>query len=267
MKKIILAVLLFFTLALSGCAKGEITLDVSRWGAADVNCKLVTASVLKGALTSFQDEFKEDGYTITEAKDGDMEGFNAIKHYNKISEIKDSKVLDAFRFDKLKQAVDKNKDKTAKGQPDKTAPQTPATQTPAKENTEKSMVSIQQGLLFDTVSVKTGLNLEPSDSTSSPEVKFLLNNIFKQMELKFILKLPTATDSNDATQVSEDGRTLTWNLALGGSTPINATVTYLNPIKAASWVAILVLLALGTFLYRNYKRHEKKEVINNGTAK
>jgi len=44
MKKIILAVLMLLTIALSGCARGEITLNVSRWGAADVNCKLVTCT-------------------------------------------------------------------------------------------------------------------------------------------------------------------------------------------------------------------------------
>ena len=264
MKKIILAALMTLTVLLSGCAKGEITLNISRWGAADVNCKLVTAPMLKGALSSFQNEFKDDGYVISDVKNGDMEGFNAFKHYKNISDIKDSKVLDAFRFDKLKQAVNENKEKD-KNSP---APAAPANPAPAPAKTaEKSMVAIKQGLLFDTVSVKTGLNLEPSASMSSPEVKFLLDNVFKQMELKFILKLPTATDSNDATEVSDDGKTLTWKLALGGTTPIDATVTYLNPIKAASWLAIVVLIGLGTFLYRNYKKHKKPEVVDNGVKK
>ena len=261
MKKIILAVLMLLTIALSGCARGEITLNVSRWGAADVNCKLVTVPVLTGALGSFQNEFKDDGYLITEVKDGDMSGFNASKHYQNIADIKDSKVLEAFRFDKLKQAVEDNKDKDKKEQQPAAPPQA---QIPAPK---KSMVNIKQGLLFDTISVKTGLNLDPTGSKTSPEVKFMLDNVFKQMELKFILKLPTATDSNDATQVSDDGKTLTWNLALGGSTPINATVTYLNPIKAASWAALLLLVCLGVFLYRNYKKHKKPEVADNGIAK
>jgi len=268
MKKFILAILVACAVTLSGCAKGEITLDISRWGAADVRCKLVTVSLLRGALGSFQDEFNQDGYTITDVQEGDMTGFSAFKHYKNVTDIKDSKVLEAFRFDKLKQAVDSNKEKDNKGKDQKEEkPATPAPESKPSETAPKSMVNVKQGLLFDTISVKTGLNLNPSASMSSPEVKFMLDNVFKQMELKFILKLPTATDSNDAYQVSEDGKTLTWNLALGGTTPINATVTYLNPVKAASWIAIVVLICLGAFLYRNYKKHKKSEVAKDETAK
>ena len=268
MKKIILAVLVALAITLSGCAKGEITLDISRWGAADVSCKLITAPLLKGVLGSFQDEFKQDGYVITDVQDGDMSGFKAFKHYKNVGDIKDSKVLEAFRFDKLKQAVDTNKEKDTQDKNKKEdMPIAPAPAPTPTDTAPKSMVNIKQGLLFDTISVKTGLNLNPSANMSSPEVKFMLDNVFKQMELKFILKLPTATDSNDASQVSDDGKTLTWNLALGGTTPINATVTYLNPVKAASWLAILVLICLGAFLYHNYKKHKKPEVVKDGTAK
>lgn len=251
MKKIFLPILLLLVLMVSGCAKGEITLELSRWGAADVSCKLVAAPMLQGALTSFQDEFKNDDYNVVPAKMGDLSGFEARKHYSNVADIKDSKVLETFSFNKLKTAADKHEGK--KDDP-KSAPAEPA----KKASTEKSMVRVQQGLLFDTVTVNTGLNLEPGGAKQSPEAKFLLDNVFKQMELKFIVKLPTAVDSSDATTVSADGKTLTWNLALGGATPINAQLTYMNPIKAASWAALVGISILGAILYRSYKKNRRQ---------
>lgn len=276
MKRLILGTLLGLSVLLSGCAKGVITLDITRMGAADVSCKLVAVPMLSSALSSFSDEFKNDGYDVLEVKDGDMSGFDARKHYSKISDIKDSKVLETFKFDKLKQAaVDsktggsekKTETKAEKGAvEEKKASEQKAdiVKTPAQE---KSMVTIKPGLLFDTVTVKTGLNLDPGVNKQSPEAKFLLNNVFNKMDLKFVVNLPTKADSSDATTVSEDGKSLTWNIAVGQSTPINATITYLNPIKAASWAAVVVLIIIGGILYHSYKIRKAQKVVADGSKK
>ena len=56
MRKILLAIFILITVLLSGCAKGEITLDISRMGAADVNCKLVANPILASGLQSFKQD-------------------------------------------------------------------------------------------------------------------------------------------------------------------------------------------------------------------
>lgn len=248
MKKYFLAFFLISAFFLSGCAKGEITLDISRWGAADVSCKVVAAPILRQALGSFEKDFTEDGYQVIAAKDHDMEGFEARKHYANLRDIKDSKVLETFRFEKLQQAAQKNTGTKA-------APEQPKAE--AKTNPSKAMLTVEPGLLFDRVIVNTGLNMN-GGKEASPEAKVLLGSIFKDMELKFVVKLPVAADSSDATTVSEDGKTLTWNLALGSSTPINATITYLNPIKAASWCGGIILLAMGVGFYYSYAKRKKQ---------
>lgn len=96
MRKIMLLGCLLLSLLFSGCAKGHITLEITRLGAADLTCKLVTAPVLKPTVDAFQEDFQKDGYAVQPAKEGQYEGFLATKHYNQVKDIKDSKVLKTF---------------------------------------------------------------------------------------------------------------------------------------------------------------------------
>lgn len=253
MRKLLISMFLLVALTLSGCAKGEITLEISRLGAANIDCKMVALPVLSSGLQALQEDFAKDGYSVSEAKDGNMSGFLAHKHYTKISDVKDSKVLEAFRFDKLQSVATKSQPKAAQPKQEQSKPE---------EKTEQAspMVVVDQGLLFDTVKVNTELNLK-ANLKNSADQQFLLQNIMKQISLKFILILPTKAGPNNATTVSEDGRTLTWVLPVGESTPMQASVTFLNPIKAASWVGVVVLVVLGIVLYHSYKiRKEAKKV-------
>ena len=244
MKKIILAILMCCAIVMSGCAKGEITLDVSRLGSADVTCKLVAVPILQPALDSFQKDFTEDGFDVTEAKDGEMSGFQAHKFYLKISDVKDSKVLEAFKFSGVKGNVAKGENVTV----DKA---------PATEETKKPLVTFKEGLLFDTVSVNTHLDLVSKSQTGKDQEQWIMQNIMKQVELRFILKLPTKTDNNNATSVSEDGKTLTWELPLGEDTQMKATATFLNPYKAAAWVGGVVIIVIGVIFFMAWKRRNK----------
>ena len=72
MKKIFLLLLICLTVGLTGCARGVITLDISRMGAADIDCKLVAVPVLAKGLDSFRSDFSKDGYAVSDVADGDM---------------------------------------------------------------------------------------------------------------------------------------------------------------------------------------------------
>jgi len=257
MRKLFISLCLVLALFASGCAKGEITLEISRLGAANINCKLVALPVISSGLKSFQEDFAKDGYSIAETTDGNMSGFIAHKHYSKISDVKDSKVLETFRFDKLQAIATKSQQKTTEKTPATEAK--PEAKTQEDKKTSSPMVQVDQGLLFDTVKVNTALNLKP-DVKVGLDQQFFLQNIMKQISLKFILILPTKAGPNNASTVSEDGKTLTWVLPVGENTPMQASVTFLNPIKAASWLALVVLIGLGIILYSSYKK--RKGVVN-----
>ena len=90
------------------------------------------------------------------------------------------------------------------------------------------------------------------------DAQAVLQNVLKQFDLRFTLVLPTGVDATNATQVSDDKRILTWKLPLGEETPMEATVTYLNPVKAAgSLMVLLVVGGVGNAYYRKRKRMEK----------
>ena len=117
------------------------------------------------------------------------------------------------------------------------------------------MVRLQGGLLFDTISVHTGINMAPKEELKNRDAQAVLQSIMKQFDLRFTLVLPTAVDDTNATQVSDDRRVLTWKLPLGEETTMDATVTYLNPVKAAGWLMVLLVVGgVGNAYYRKRKR-------------
>ena len=86
-----------------------------------------------------------------------------------------------------------------------------------------------------------------------------MQNIMKQVQLRFVLKLPTATDNNNATRTNDNGKTLEWDLPLGVDTPMLATVTYVNPYKAAGWAVAIVAVAGIVFMYKRRKNKGVKK--------
>jgi len=238
MKKIFLLLLICLTVSLAGCAKGVITLDISRMGAADIDCKLVAVPVLAKGLDSFRKDFSKDGYVVTDAADGEMQGFLAHKHYANISDVQDSKVLDVFRFDKL--------EKAAQG----TTKENAATNS-KDADVANPIVMVDKGLLFDTVTVNTHLNLKTNKVKDvKTNEQWIMQNLIKQIDLRFVLRLPTRVASSNAAIVSEDGKTLTWVLAMGEDTPMQASVTYCNPFKAAGWLIVALLFGCAAYFIR-----------------
>ena len=251
MKKIMLLGCLLLSLLFSGCAKGHITLEITRLGAADLTCKLVTAPVLKPTVDAFQEDFQKDGYAVQPAKEGQYEGFLATKHYNQVKDIKDSKVLKTFDIRTWENAAQ-----------DAAGPQNGGTGKKAElpKEGKKPIVQLQGGLLFDTISVHTGINMAPKEELKNRDAQAVLQTIMKQFDLRFTLILPTGVDATNATQVSDDKRVLTWKLPLGEETPMDATVTYLNPVKAAGWLMVLLVVGgVGDAYYRKRKRMKGTE--------
>ncbi|MDD4722968.1 MAG: hypothetical protein PHR07_09520 [Acidaminococcaceae bacterium] len=150
--------------------------------------------------------------------------------------MKDSKVLEAIRFEKLQKVLDSGKAKDALAA--------------TKDTTVvKPMLVVDKGLLFDTVTVNTHLNLKANpEKNSKRNEQWLMENLIKQIDLRFVLKLPTRVTKTNASMVSEDGRTMTWVLSIGDDNPMQATVTYCNPFKAAGWSLGVLLLGCGVYL-------------------
>lgn len=99
MKRFLILMALAASLLLSGCARGEITVELSRLGAADLTAKLVTLPILQPTAETFEEDFKKDGYTVQKVDEGEYKGFVAHRHYNQLSDIKESKLLRTYDFE------------------------------------------------------------------------------------------------------------------------------------------------------------------------
>lgn len=59
MKRFLVLMALAASLLLTGCARGEITVELSRLGAADLTAKLVTLPILQPTAETFEEDFKK----------------------------------------------------------------------------------------------------------------------------------------------------------------------------------------------------------------
>ena len=252
MKKFIAVLLLMFSLLLGGCAKGHITLQVSRLGAADLTCRLTSLPILKSTVDSFREDFRKDGYTVKDAAEGDYSGFLAHKHYNQLKDIKDSKILKTFDVKTWQKAA---QDAVQQGQSGKPAEK--AGETAAEAASHKPLVTMQGGLLFDTIAVNTGIDMGSTGDVKNKDARTVLQNILKQFDLQFTLVLPAAVDSTNAPKVSDDRKILTWHLPIGEKVPLEAQMTYLNPVKAAGWVMVVLVVGTVIIAYTHKIRRQK----------
>lgn len=78
MKRFLILMALAASLLLSGCARGEITVELSRLGAADLTAKLVTLPILQPTAETFEEDFKKDGYTVQKVDEGEYKALSPI---------------------------------------------------------------------------------------------------------------------------------------------------------------------------------------------
>lgn len=234
-KKILLFSLLIVMLLTSGCVKGDVTMEVSRFGSTEVECKIVAVPLVAYQLNDLKNDFVQDGFIVTDVTEDQMQGFVAKKSFERFKDLGKVRVFKGIRVQ------DNQKKITAQAQNDA-----------AKEETET--FTYQQGLLFDTVAVDTDFDLRSNKDNTPKESDWLVKNLLQQVKLRFILKLPTSGDKHNATSTQDNGKTLVWNLVLGENNHLQAEVTYLNPYKAMAWLAVGVIIIVSYNIYRRKKQ-------------
>ena len=179
---LLLAVLLF-----SGCMKYNYNVTVNSDGSVDFKLlSAVSKQVLSysGDSNSMKEEDYDDakaaGFEVKKYDDGEYEGFELSKHFNSIDDVsyEDDTTVDLSMKDgkvKLFKVTKDDKKKTYKAKID---------------YSEAKGYSSQSDAYKDNDAYKEYL---------------------KGMEMKFVITLPTKATSNNATTVSEDGKTLTWD--------------------------------------------------------
>ena len=97
---LIVALLILILSLTSGCVRGEIILDISRTGSAQLNSKVLVPVFLKNNLTQLKDKFIQDNFEVMDIKENNLEGFHATRKFANISQMKDVAVFKGLDLQK-----------------------------------------------------------------------------------------------------------------------------------------------------------------------
>ena len=223
--KVLLVVIMAFTL--SGCVKFNQTMEIKKDGT--MNYNLIYAankSLLQGQDNIFEEDdikqLQEKGFTVTDYEDDKMKGVtisrngilvdsissddkNAVYELTSVvsDDKKDNSKLFYVKKGFLKNTYVANFKFDSSYASDRSNINMRNEDGTEDDFTKDDMTSED---IFDTTD-------DGSDSTDNDsDMSALMDQYMKNMDLKFIVKLPYAAISNNATTKSSDNKELTWDL-------------------------------------------------------
>lgn len=223
--KVLLVVIMAFTL--SGCVKFNQTMEIKKDGT--MNYNLIYAankSLLQGQDNIFEEDdikqLQEKGFTVTDYEDDKMKGVtisrngilvdsissddkNAVYELTSVvsDDKKDNSKLFYVKKGFLKNTYVANFKFDSSSASDRSNINMRNEDGKEDDFTKDDMTSED---IFDTTD-------DGSDSTDNDsDMSALMDQYMKNMDLKFIVKLPYAAISNNATTKSSDNKELTWDL-------------------------------------------------------
>lgn len=203
MKKFKFLSILAIVLLCSGCMKYSIGMIIG--SDKNVNFELIYAldKEMWGDMLD-QDEIKEtdnemekDGYTVKPYTEGKWIGSVYTKNMGNLDDISTTDVINV----NLSNIFD-------------------------DENQEPIKYYFQKKADGKKTTYVASFTIDASDSEAEDDEEEMdMSSLTSSMELTYSVTLPVKADSNNATTVSEDGKTLTWNLEYGKVTDINYQFT------------------------------------------
>lgn len=289
LKFVFLSFIVLFTL--SGCLKSTATMTINE----DKSMRFQATYLLSKQLASLNDldksSFTKKGFNVTDVDSDGYVGFEVSKDYKNIDDLSSETgkevVISDFTeenfdhsvFFKVKKGFFKNT-YTATFKYDFSSKESPVT---PNNGTSNPNISDGSNDLEGNNSTDKDNDVNANDDVDYSKLLALSN----EMEIKFIVNLPTKNISNNASSVDNDGKRLTWNLTpnLGsvgssssdgsgnttlpdsntGSTnnivPINYSFTMLNmgSIYLVSGIGAIILITIIIVVVSKVKKRGNKE--------
>lgn len=228
----IIAILTIILLTLTGCANINYDIKLNEDGSGDIvytmgydksflkSMGVETTSVKNDdSLNDMKKEAEAKGYTIEDYEDDNTYGFKASKHVNNIQE----------EFNMNDEVSDNNE--------------------------EVERIIYEKTLLKTKYSQDSKIDLT---NMEEDEDAAILKALMAQMKISYRITLPFKATSNNATTVSEDGKTLEWVLKVGEINEIKFEAAKDYGMYALLGLAVvLVIVAAGSVIL---SRKAKKTV-------
>ena len=266
--KVLLVVIMAFTL--SGCVKFNQTMEIKKDGT--MNYNLIYAankSLLQGQDNIFEEDdikqLQEKGFTVTDYEDDKMKGVtisrngilvdsissddkNAVYELTSVvsDDKKDNSKLFYVKKGFLKNTYVANFKFDSSSASDRSNINMRNEDDKEDDFTKDDMTSDD---IFDTTD-------NGSDSTDNDsDMSALMDQYMKNMDLKFIVKLPYAAISNNATTKSSDNKELTWDLTkITKNDSIKCEFSLYNVTNIVILVAGVVLVVAVVFFIIKKKK-------------
>lgn len=228
---VILGIILF---TLTGCANVNYDIKLNKDGSGDITYVIgydksflasigVETSSLENdnSFSEMEEQAKQNGYTIEKYEDDNTYGFKATKHANNIQE----------EFDLNDEA--------------------------GSNNAETSKIMYEKTLLKTRYYQDSKVDL--TDILSDNEEAAMLKAVMSQMKVSYRITLPFRVGSNNATIVSEDGKTIEWTLKVGEVNEIKfeASQDYGMYALLGLAVVLVIVAVVSVFLFKKAKKTEK----------
>ncbi|MGA2368956.1 MAG: DUF3153 domain-containing protein [Thermacetogeniaceae bacterium] len=219
----------------AGCgAEGIFHITINKNGSADLNYKVGIDNTIysmmiasnNDPLADFKKETQSEGFTVANFNDGQMSGVITTKHVNSSSEL--AGTANFFNGQNMSNFLN--------GQNNITKSNNPLTVT-------RSFFSTQYNL-------NTNIDLSSMEGNSKDQFSGLGNAMLSQIKLQLLLTLPIKPGINNAINVSDNGRTLEWDLIPGQNNHVQMAATAPNVLNIALTAvgAAIIIAALVVFL-------------------
>jgi hypothetical protein len=221
---VVLMYLSFIFMLLNGCVKADYHVNVNWDGSMDVDYIMALDKVI---LASMEDDdpfadarqnAEEQGYTVEPYDDGTYEGLRVKKHFADANGITLSTLNN--------QLFDASND-----------------------------VSLQAEKHLFTREIQIDTDIDLRNQQESIGESFLSEFMYGQADVKLRVTLPVKPKSHNADVVSEDGKSLEWEIELGenNSIQLNLVIPNVTSILITGGVGLLIALAAIIYVWKRRK--------------
>ncbi len=242
--RLILVILLIFAvMTLSGCIDAKYHLTVNKDGSGDLSYSMLMDQKLLAFASAYGEdgggdplaealnEAKASGFTIANLNENGMTGFRADKHIENLQESIEKGEL--FGQDNAGSSI-----KPEVG------------------------LAVDKGFLKTRYTFDSNLDLSEIsglDSSGSAEIDKLAEGMLKSVNFRFALTMPVEPLTHNASTTEDEGKTLVWNLIPGQNNEMNMTteVWNINNIAMLGGGILIILIVVAVILIKNRKSNDQ----------